>query len=310
MEVEDDGALAVEEEITFSFSGGFSGAYREIPLREGESVTDVAVEEDGRPYRPGASAEIGSEGAPGTFGVAELEDGVRIVWHYRAAFEARTFTIRYRLAGLAVAYDDVVDVNLQVWGDRWQTGLGELHATMTLPGEGAAPAESVRVFGHPAWVSGRTSRAAGEARLEAFDVPAEQYVELRVVFPRELLASTAGAQVRAGNGLASILAEEREDAEAYERDRERIDSALDNLALTILVLLLLAVVPAAAVVAGVWLVSGRERSTGYDREYEQEPPSDLAPALVPVLLRQGGAAGSQEFTATLFDLIRRGRYEA
>src|SRR5206468_3593729 len=45
-------------------------------------------------------------------------------------------------------------------------------------------------------------------------------------------------------------------------------------------------------------------------EYEQEPPTDTAPALVPTLLRQGGEAGSYEFTATLFDLIRRGFYKA
>ena len=48
--------------------------------------------------------------------------------------------------------------------------------------------------------------------------------------------------------------------------------------------------------------------TGYDREYEQEPPTETEAALVPTLLRQGGEAGSFEFTATLFDLIRRGVY--
>ena len=31
---------------------------------------------------------------------------------------------------------------------------------------------------------------------------------------------------------------------------------------------------------------------------------------MPTLLRQGGEAGSYEFTATLFDLIRRGVYTA
>ena len=60
----------------------------------------------------------------------------------------------------------------------------------------------------------------------------------------------------------------------------------------------------------VWLVYGRERKTGYDREYEQAPPFDTEPALVPSLLRQETAPGSNEFTATLFDLIRRGRYKA
>ena len=60
----------------------------------------------------------------------------------------------------------------------------------------------------------------------------------------------------------------------------------------------------------VWALYGRERGTGYDREYEQAPPTDTEPALVPPLLRQDEAAGSQEFTATLFDLIRRGRYKS
>ena len=60
----------------------------------------------------------------------------------------------------------------------------------------------------------------------------------------------------------------------------------------------------------VWLVYGRERKTGYDREYEQAPPTDTEPALVPPLLRQDDDVGSHEFTATLFDLIRRGRYKS
>jgi hypothetical protein len=60
----------------------------------------------------------------------------------------------------------------------------------------------------------------------------------------------------------------------------------------------------------VWFFFGRERPTGYDREYEQEPPTETEPALVPVLLRQGGVPGSFEWTATLFDLIRRGVYRA
>src|SRR4029450_10088387 len=77
-----------------------------------------------------------------------------------------------------------------------------------------------------------------------------------------------------------------------------------------LVVLALALLPALAVMAFVWWWSGRERKSDYDREYEQEPPSDLEPALVPPLLRQSPTVGSLEFTATLFDLIRKGRYKA
>jgi Predicted membrane protein (DUF2207) len=72
----------------------------------------------------------------------------------------------------------------------------------------------------------------------------------------------------------------------------------------------LGLLPALLVLTGVWLFYGRERKTAYDREYEQEPPTDTAPALVPRLLAQGGTASSLEFTATLFDLIRRKVYKA
>jgi len=106
------------------------------------------------------------------------------------------------------------------------------------------------------------------------------------------------------------VAAEAADAAAYERDRERFRSAREHWPLTLLALLAAALLPAAAIAGAVWWLYGRETSTGYDREYEQEPPSDLPPALVPSLLAQGTSAGAFEFTATLFDLIRRGRYAA
>src|SRR4029453_7630653 len=133
---------------------------------------------------------------------------------------------------------------------------------------------------------------------------------MRAVFPRSLLTSTGGARVRSGDALSQIVAEEAADAAAFERDQEKIHSALNHLPRTILILLAAALLPAFAVLAATYWFFGRERKTGYDREYEQEPPSDLEPALVPPLLRQSAAVGSLEFTATLFDLIRKGRYKA
>ena len=40
-----------------------------------------------------------------------------------------------------------------------------------------------------------------------------------------------------------------------------------------------------------------------------EPPDDLAPALVPSLLAQRVIAGGDQMAATLFELVRRGRYK-
>ena len=214
--------------------------------------------------------------------------------------ETRTFTVRYRMTGLAVAYDDVVDVNLQVWGDQWEQRLGRLTAAM------AGPGDVMRAWGHPVWVRGDVRLAGRRAFLRALDVPPHQYVELRALYPRDAFSSTTGMRVVRGNGLEKIAGQERDDAASFERDQERIDELKQHWLRTALLLLAIAVLPALAAIGAVWLVFGRERATAYDREYEQEPPTDTAPALVPVLLRQGGESGSFEWTATLFDLIRRG----
>ena len=172
-DVQPDGSVIVTEQITYHFTGSFQGGYREIPLKNGMSVTNVSVSENGRHYEPGASAQLGSSGAPGTYGSANLGEAYRIVWHYRATDEERTFTLRYRLKGLAVAYDDVVDVYWQAWGEEWEEPLDSLQATMNLPTD-AAKGGDVKVFGHPASVSGKTSLGPEgvSPTLVASDVPA------------------------------------------------------------------------------------------------------------------------------------------
>src|SRR5215204_4692186 len=296
--VQPDGSVLVTEEITYLFTGSFEGGYREILLKDGMSVTDVSVSEYGKAYSPGASAELGSSGAPGTYGTANLGDAYRIVWHYRASYEERTFTIRYRLEGLAVAHDDVVDVYWQAWGDEWEEPLGSLEATMVLPGD--AGKGDVKVFGHPASVSGKTSLGPDgvSPRLVASDVPAGQFVEMRVVFPRELLSSTGGARVEPGDGLQQIMDEEA--AEARSEARQAWLMRLQPLFGLLLVLV------SVGMIAFVYLRYGREPKVDYEGRYEREPPTNDPPAVIGAIISQRPSVGSWEFTATLFDLIRRG----
>jgi uncharacterized membrane protein len=301
-DVQPDGSVVVTENITYDFSGSFEGGYREIPLKDGMSVGDVSVSEDGKEYAPGASAELGSSGAPGTYGTTNLGNAYRIVWHYRASDESRTFTVRYRLSGLAVAHDDVVDVYWQAWGDEWQEPLGSLEATTVLPGD---PGKGdVKVFGHPATVSGKTSLGPDRVspRLVASDVPAGQFVEMRVVFPRELLSSTSGARVEPGKGLHKIMDQEAADARSAARQAwfVRLQPLFG----------LLLVVLALGMMAFVYLRYGREPKVDYSERYEREPPTNDPPAVVGAIITQKPSVGSREFTATLFDLIRRGFLKA
>ena len=137
------------EQITFYFDGSLLRRLPgDPPAARRDRSTRSPCPKDGREYSPGASAELGSSGDPGTFGVADLGGRVRVVWHYAAADEERTFILDYRLRGLTVAYDDVADVNLKVWGDEWKVGLGHLTARVLLPPADLTAGE-VLVYGHP-----------------------------------------------------------------------------------------------------------------------------------------------------------------
>ena len=298
-----DGSIGVSERLEVAFSGDFHYGYRDIPLRPGESFARPSVVERGIAYRQGRKTDL-EPGSLRTFGVERNGDRVRIVWYFDASNETRAFTISYTLIGVAVGYDDVVDVNLKVWGDQWDEPLARLEAAENAPGK------ILRGWGKPVWVRGDVELSGNRATLRAVSVPARQYVELRTLVPRQAFTSTTGMKVRRGNALDRIVAEELADAEAYQEDQDRIDDWVSHPLRTVGALAAVALLPALAVIGLVFLIFGRERRTGYDREYEQEPPTDTPPALVPSLLRQGGEAGSYEFTATLFDLIRRGVYKA
>ena len=307
--VQPDGAVEVVEHLTYSFEGDFTGGYREIPLRAGESMSDISVQEDGQLYTPGASAELGSSGSDGSFGVADLGDRVRIVWHYSASDEYRTFKVAYTLHNFVVAHDDVADLNLRVWGDEWGTDLVQLKAKVVLP----ESSEEVLVWGHPAWVEGYTElSAAGDgASLFATFIPAGQWVELRVVFPTSLLTSTSDTRVVPGDGLATILAEEKADLDAARSARARREWFNNNLGWLIPLGLLLAFLPAAAIALWVWRRHGREPEVPTVPEHLPEPPGDDAPALIAALLEPSGTrVKADAFTATLFDLIRRRHIDA
>ncbi len=69
------------------------GAYRDIPLAQDVSASDVEVSEGGTAYSPGGDTTLGSSDAPGTFGSVRLPQGLRIVWHYQQDGGQRTFTL-------------------------------------------------------------------------------------------------------------------------------------------------------------------------------------------------------------------------
>src|SRR5215210_8660059 len=163
-------------------------------------------------------------------------------------------------------------------------------------------------FGHPASVSGKTSLGPGgvSPTLVASDVPPSQFVEMRVVFPRELLSSTGGARVEPGDGLQEIMEEEVAEARSEAR-KAWLQAWLVRL--QPLFGLLLVLVSVGAMVF-IYQRYGREPKVDYAERYEREPPTNDPPAVIGAIITQKPSVGTREFTATLFDLIRRGVLKA
>ena len=242
----------------------FSGAYRDIPLRTASRSTRSPSARGSTKYRPGANTELGGFGLPDTLRRRPASrrrcgsSGTTA-----RATSARTFTISYRFRGLAVAYDDVVDVNLRVWGDHWPAALGNLTVGMKLP-RPTPLGPSYRVWGSPAWVRG--SRQAHPRPRRSCEAVRNPGAPVRRV-PRGLPAEPAHVD-RGRTGSAGQRAPEdrrrggRLAARVRARPRANRRRASATSAGRCSTCCSLGFGPAAALLALVWLVYGRERKTG------------------------------------------------
>jgi uncharacterized membrane protein len=305
LRIANDASLLVNERLTFDYDGDFQASYREIELNFGERIVDIAVSEpDGPRYRPGGCAELGCfDPFPNRFGTAAIPGGVRIVWHHNAADEERTFDVSYRVVDAVVAYDDLLDVQWQVWGSEWDQRLPGL--TASLSDRALDPAdERYRVWGFPREVQrGETERDPGVARLTATDIAAGQFVEMRVLVPRVPGQNVSAARVKEGDGLGKILAEEGAKDDDYRYSWARLKRLLgENAPLLSLIVALLALG-----FLTVLHLRARERPTPMPRYLPGPPDEKTSPALAYAFAEEGDDS-TDTVLATLLDLVDRGYY--
>ena len=306
-----DGTFLVDEYRTFEFEGSFSYAYIVIPLR---------VERSGR-LREVSVSELAVTDEQGQALRTEIaEEGGRLTakWYYSARDERRTFHIRYRVAGGITGHQDVTELYWQAIGDGWDKPARNIRVTVTLP-DPVARKEDLNVWGHgplAGWAEVVDERTA---RFSAPDLASRQFFEIRVVWPAGIVAGTPSDR----HALASIKDEEagyvqdtigrvRRAQREAELGRER--SAANNRNFL-----------RGLGFWGVWQVVGpllwlllffrSWSAVGKDYRFEglpdyvRELPSDKPPALVQTLMREGRTVTPAAFTATLFDLARRGTLE-
>jgi len=303
--IQKDGSFLIDEYLTFEFQGNFSWASLWLPLeaRKGVSrsnqieISDFQVADESGQILP-AETRISN----GRFEAR---------WYFRAADERRTFHLSYRVKGAILSYDDVSELYWQIIGSEVDRPTERAEILVHLP-EAVNQKEELLVYGHGP-LSGKSEILdARTVRFQAISIPAHQFLEIRVVWPSGLVAGLPTS------GLARdiiIKEEEKRVQETMERARRAREAAQKQE--EIFHRLGLAWAGWQALGPLIWLLFyfyfwkkvGQDYQFDDIPEYYREIPSNLPPALVQVLRKQGGKPDPVALTATIFDLARRGYFE-
>ena len=281
--------VGVHEQITVAFSGSLHVRVPRHPAALGRADRrDRACSRAAGRSRPARRPQLEPGGPAGTFGVERSGDRVRIVWRFQAgdrdadvhaplpAERARRRLRRRRRRQPQGLGRRVGAVARPAHRDderarRTSCGLGP-------PGLGARRRRRSQGRGAAA---ARARRPAAPVRRAAHALPAHG-VHLdrrdagrggqRAREDRRRGARRTPPRTSATRSGSTTRSPTRARTRAHP-PRARHAPGAPHLARRLLVL------------------RARASRPGYDREYEQEPPTDTAPALVPTLLRQGGEAG-------------------
>ena len=306
-----DGSFVVDEYRTYEFRGSFSWATLWIPLqvnREGRSY-DATIEdfhisdEQDNPLRIETSTS---------------EEKFQAKWFYSARNTRRTFHLHYRIRGGIFSYLDVSELYWQIIGDSWDKPTQKAIINVCLPEE-VKSREDILVYGHGPLSGWAEIADLKTARFTVSNLASRQYLEIRIVWPAGMVTGVpsnfnARDSIRAQEAL--FVQETIERAKRAQEEAQRAEEARErNLKRFLFFVKVWAIWLAVGPL--IWLISYLHfwKRVGKDHHFEDIPryypeiPSKLSPALVEVLLREGGAVTPRSFTATLFDLAQRGYLE-
>jgi len=304
-EIDPDGLVSVVNEITYRFSGSFSRAWLDIPTGEYE-ILDAQVSEvaEGK-AQPYTRVENPRGRPPGTYTFTRDAKRYTITWFYRAENETKTFRIEYKIYRGIKVYDDVADFHWKVWGGEWERGLPKLWLEVLLPSRIQDPNE-VNYWLHPS-IKGEISISKDHQKVIAYgeDIPAKQWVEVRIVFPRYYLQKDLDPErviLLKESGRDKIL--QRAEPQSQGEEEEELSALEVFVGWTGLLsgLSLLGVG-----IGYLWMVTRRHRDPEIEGVFcEEQPPEDIPPAWVEMLIKKSSSISPDAVVASILELAEKG----
>ena len=280
--VQNDGLLHVDEIYDYSFQGTFNGVYRDIPLKEGESIENVNVT------------------AKGAYPVLKESDenGKKHLTIYLYADEGHTqkisncevyVYISYDMKNVVTLFNDVGGLQYKLWGEEWDVGCDVLTAIVHLPGNSSNEYYlNPQEFNATSYLTGDTITLTSKA------IPEGEFYELLVLMPIDDFENATYTKQVHESGKDKI----RHNLESSVNERSFWNTSY-------LVLGLLSLI-SPIVGALVYLRYGREPKVDYDGIYERELPTDDPPAVINALIDNKydiGTPNMKGFEATILNLI-------
>ncbi|WP_405274014.1 DUF2207 domain-containing protein [Methanobrevibacter sp.] len=283
-----NGLLHVEEIYDYTFQGTFNGVYRDIPLKEGETLDNITVD------------------AKGAYPVTKITDesGKKHLKIYLYADEAHTkqisdtevyVNISYDMKNTVTLFNDVAGLQYKLWGEEWDVGTGGLSATVHLPAN-----KDIKYYLNPQEYNSSSYITNDTISITSKSIPSGEFYELLVLMPLDDFNNATYAKHVNTNGQDQII--------------KNLDASVNgrnfwNTSYLIMGLLSL-ISPIVAIF--IYLRYGREPKVDYDGIYERELPTDDPPAMVNALIDNShdiGTPNMKGFEATILNLIDKKVFE-
>ena len=169
--VGNNGLLHVDEIYHYTFQGTYNGIYRDIPLKEGETIDNITVN---------------TEGAYSETKVTD-ENGQKHLKIYLYADQAHTQKISDTSVNVHISYDmkntvtlfkDVAGLQYKLWGENWDVGVNGLNAVVHLPGN-----KNIEYFLNPQEYNSSSDLTNNTISITSTSIPSGEFYELLVLMP-------------------------------------------------------------------------------------------------------------------------------
>jgi len=289
-----DGSANIQETRTYTFSGHFENGWWSTGTKK--ACTDTKCD---RLIINNLQIKEGS--IPINF-TTKTENNQQIVsWKYTADDETKDFTVFYTIENAVNNYLDTAEFYWQIIQEGWGVPTQNLIATIHLPYP--SPNESLKAWGHGPLTGKVSILDAQTVIFSAKNIPADTFVEGRVLFPK-----LPGVSTENENALGRIVNEEanwiNETINTTKTSAEPINYAFVYIVLLITGLLFLARFI-------YWLIKWGK--VGKDLPLPvinlagslHEPPSNTEPAIVEAILNPSHTPTAKSITATILELCRK-----